>query len=253
MSTRTSEKSEGIFAVSDAELSAFAARLAVRPKERVLDLFCGDGRLTRLLSTAGADVLGLDFPEHAADAKVANKDLQFIGEDPATFVAERPFDMVVSWNALHLISAPDTIASSVTRSLRTGGRFIAAFPGRGHAEAVLAAVHLSLESFGVSSGEGIQPWYTPSIGQFSVVLERQGLQVTEAVLNDRPEPLPGGENGLSDWLLGPASALLDSAPRSRREALAQHVALLLRESLFHYGRWYVDAVRLQVVARKRGE
>ena len=46
------------------------ALLAPRPKERILDLGCGDGPLTKQLSDLGCDVVGVDAsPEMIAAAK----------------------------------------------------------------------------------------------------------------------------------------------------------------------------------------
>src|ERR1700751_2130862 len=95
-----------------------------RPGERILDLGCGDGFLTRRIAQSGATIVGVDSSpqmvavarEHGAEARVAS------GE---SLPFDQEFDAVFSNAALHWMSDHDAVLRGVYRALKPGGRFVA--------------------------------------------------------------------------------------------------------------------------------
>src|SRR5882757_3039095 len=68
--------------------------------ERILDLGCGDGALTRKIADAGAEVIGADSsPEMIRAAQALGLDARLIGGEVLAFDSE--FDAVFSNAALH--------------------------------------------------------------------------------------------------------------------------------------------------------
>ena len=121
----------------DEEQTLLAALAEVRP-ERVLDVGCGDGRLTSLY-TAG-EVICVDSSEASVaaaaarglDARVADaQDLPF---------DDGSFDAVTCNHTLYHVPDPDRALAEFVRVLRPGGRFAGIYNARGHLLEVWRAV-----------------------------------------------------------------------------------------------------------------
>jgi len=93
------------------------------------------------------------------------------------------------------------------------------------------------------------PWYYPSVAEYSSLLERHGLEVTYALLFDRPTTLEDGEHGLRNFLNMFGGSIAAKLPADLQERL---VAETEREGrhLFHDGHWTLDYRRLRLLARK---
>jgi hypothetical protein len=89
------------------------------------------------------------------------------------------------------------------------------------------------------------PWYYPTIGEYSAVLERAGFEVRQAFLVDRPTRLVG-EHGLVDWLRMFGDALLVDV--DDRDGFLADVESALRPTLWHDGAWWADYRRLRIQA-----
>jgi trans-aconitate methyltransferase len=220
--------------------------LAPRAGERILDLGCGTGHLTRRIADSGAAVMGLDIDTGMIEqARRHYPGLRFEQGDAADFTVTKPCDAVFSNAALHWVLDAEGAVRCIARALRPGGRFVAEFGGKGNVASVLAAVQASLADHG--HGGIPSPWYYPSVGEYATLLERHGLEVRRASLFDRPTPLEGGEEGLRDWITVFGRDFLAGAG-AEREAFLRGVEDRLRPAAFHDGRWVVDYRRLRIHA-----
>ena len=76
--------------------------------ERILDLGCGDGFLTRRIAESGANVVGVDAsPEMIAAARERGVDAHLANGETLPF--DREFDAVFSNAALHWMSDQDAV------------------------------------------------------------------------------------------------------------------------------------------------
>src|SRR5262249_39834443 len=104
--------------------------LAPKPGERILDLGCGDGVLTKKLVDLGCDVVGVDSsPAQVEAAKKLGLNAFAISAEDLPYTEE--FDAVFSNAALHWIKNADVMLAEVYRSLGPGGRFVAECGGCG--------------------------------------------------------------------------------------------------------------------------
>ncbi len=119
--------------------------LAVVPGERILDVGCGDGVLTKKLVGAGANVIGVDHsPEMIAASRALGLDARMADATALSFDAE--FDAVFTNATLHWVKAnPEACVVAAFRALKPGGRFVGEFGGHGCVAAVVVALLAELE------------------------------------------------------------------------------------------------------------
>ena len=106
-----------------------------QPGERILDLGCGDGELTRVLRDRGCDTVGIDpSAEFVAAARKLGLDVR--EQDARELDFEDEFDAVFSNAVLHWIAEADVVLGNVHCALRPGGRFVGEFGGYGNCAAI---------------------------------------------------------------------------------------------------------------------
>jgi SAM-dependent methyltransferase len=221
------------------------AWLAPEAGERILDLGCGDGVLTKRIADAGADVVGADASETlVAAARALGVDARAIDGEALPFANE--FDAVFSNAALHWMANADAVLDGVRRALKPGGRFVAEFGGQGNVAAIVTAMLAVAERFGIDRRLAT-PWYFPSADAYSLLLRHHGFAVERVALIPRPTPLPGE---MADWLLTFREPFFAAAGDRKDEALASVVRLLAPSLRDGEGRWTADYVRLRVAARR---
>ncbi|MCP6757958.1 MAG: methyltransferase domain-containing protein [Fischerella sp. CENA71] len=220
--------------------------------DRILDLGCGTGQLTDKIATHGADVLGIDHsPAMIEKARQNYPHLRFDIADARNFQVEQPLDAIFSNAALHWVKEADAVVSCIYKALKSGGKFVAEFGGKGNIKTIVQALENALIELGYNSPGTINPWYFPSISEYATLLEKQGLEVTYATLFDRPTALEGGNMGMANWLqMFFTSQFLTGFSDTQQAKVIQAVEERLQPILYKDGRWWADYRRIRVVAIK---
>ena len=226
--------------------------LAPKTGERILDVGCGTGQLTAEIAASGAEVAGIDrSAEMIGEARRKFPELQFEVMDAREIRMDRKFDAVFSNAALHWIKEPERVIAGVARVLEPGGRFVAEFGGKGNVAEVIEAVERACGKLGVKFADEMNPWYFPSVAEYSGLLEKHGLEVQQAALFDRPTPLEDGERGLRTWMEMFGSPIFQRVAEEKRETLMGEVEHEARTKLLRDGTWVLDYRRLRVSARNQ--
>ena len=223
--------------------------LAPQPGEIILDLGCGTGQLTDKIAATGAKVIGIDRSEEMiVKARQNYPQLEFAVADATNFQVERPLDAVFSNAVLHWIKPPEAVIKCIEQALKPGGRFVAEFGGKGNVRQIVKALTETLENCGYGLLAATNPWYFPSISEYTSLLEKYGLEVTHAHLFDRLTPLEEGDAGLANWLKMFASTFLSGLSIEQQQKIIEEVTDKLKPILYGDGIWKVDYRRLRIVA-----
>lgn len=225
------------------------ALLAPQVGERILDLGCGTGYLTKMIADRGARVTGIDSSlQMIAAAKRSYSDLDFVIGDARWLSFPETFDAVFSNAVLHWIREADAVARSVAKALAIGGRFVTEFGGCGNISRIVGALRASLDEH--NHHAALDEWYNPTAEEYVALLARHDLRVTHAELFDRPTKLEDGARGLRNWLAMFRGEVLRPLDEAVKESVISRIEDSLRDTLFHDGSWYADYRRLRIVAFK---
>jgi len=181
-------------------------------------------------------------------ARATYPELEFHIADARNFSFTDPFDAIFSNATLHWVQPAESVVRCISTSLKTGGRFVAEFGGKGNIATIIAAVQQSFRE--LAHSEVDFGWYFPSIGEYASLLEQYGLAVRSAILFERPTPLEDGEKGLRTWFHMFGDRVFHHLPHDVREQVLERTEEKARPHLFQGKQWFADYVRLRIVAFK---
>ncbi len=151
------------------DLGALLQMLSPAPRS-ILDFGCGTGWTSLFLARAGYDVLGVDISadaiqtarELAEEGQIANA--RFCSADYEGFAAERSFDYVLFYDALHHAEEEQAAIDAAFKALKPGGALYAFEPGRGHHQS--AGSQHAIRTYGVHEKD-MPPSYIWRLGRRS--------------------------------------------------------------------------------------
>lgn len=221
--------------------------------EKILDLGCGTGDLSYEISKSGAIVTGYDFSEDMIEkARKKYPQIPFIVENGETFRTNEKYHAVFSNAALHWMKQAAHVVESVGLTLHPGGRFVAEFGGQGNVQTVIRGITEVLsQEYGMNVTDR-NPWYFPSIGEYSAILEQSGFKVSYAHHFDRPTPLTDGEKGLNHWLDSFADDFFPEFTKGEKSIIYGKIKNKIQSDLYKDGIWVADYQRIRIIAIKKG-
>jgi trans-aconitate methyltransferase len=225
--------------------------LAPRKGEKILDIGCGTGDLANKLYEYGVNVRGIDQSENMIDQAI-NKypHIKFKVEDVLEIEYQNEFDAVFSNATLHWVTQPRQALQGIYNSLKSEGRFVAEFGGKGNVQLITNEIINQLKMAGIEYSSNQFPWYFPSIGEYSSLMEKIGFNVTLAHHFDRPTPLEGN-NGLKNWIEMFAGNMFEALTKDMKEQIISKVENSLKDILFINGQWIADYKRIRVIGMKK--
>ena len=211
-----------------------------KPGERILDVGCGEGTLTKKLIERGATVLGIDnSPEMIAAARTNGVDAVQLAAEDMQFFAE--FDAAFSNATLHWVLQKEQAARAIFRALKSGGRFAGEMGGEGNLKTLREALDEELIIRGYAPPVEASNWYA-SPEEFAEIYEAAGFRDIDARLIERPTLI---EHGVAAWVTTFRKGWLDraSVPEAERAEIGSAIADRVGSNV-------ADYVRLRFIMRK---
>ena len=237
-----------------------AAKLALGGGEALLDIGCGDGKISAELASQvpAGRVLGVDSSAamvELARASFAADNLSFERADARTLPYEGLFDAAFSNAALHWVREHPPVLEGVCRALKPGGRLVFQMGGAGNAADLVAVLdglvgearwqaYFSAFEFpyGFYGPEEYRPW-----------LRAAGLEAVrvDLVAKDLSHPDPAGFEGWfrTTWLPYTERVPEGERPAFIEAAVSRYLAAFPPDGA---GATHLGMVRLEVEARRPG-
>jgi trans-aconitate methyltransferase len=231
-------------------------RLGLRGDEQVIDLGCGDGRLTAELGARvpRGSVTGVDADADMirfARQRHAGENVAFMLGDARHFALGRRVDLVVSTAALHWVAEQAAVLAACRAHLAPGGRIHFQMGGRGCTGPILAvAEELASQARWAPYLQPFScPWHFQAPAEYRALLPGCGFRPvrTELLLRDMIHDSP---DGLRAWMRTTWMPVLARVPEPLRPDLLEAIAggYLARRPPDAHGRTHVDMVRFEVEA-----
>ncbi len=231
-------------------------KLKLKGTEHILDIGCGDGKLTAELAknVPNGTATGLDAsPEMIAYAISRHQNypnLTFRVGDARCLEYDKEFDHVVSFACLHWIRDHVPVLQGIKRSLRPTGRMLLQFGGKGNATEIIKVADDVIAANWKKYFDGfVFPWafYTPQ--EYRVFLKQAGLKETrvELVPKDRADT---GHEGLASFIRTTWHPYTDRVPEKMRKKFIDEIAeeYIRRNPLDSKGMVHIPMMRLEVEA-----
>jgi trans-aconitate 2-methyltransferase len=233
------------------------AKLHLRGDEQVLDIGCGDGKVTAELASklSRGSVVGLDSsPSMIEFARKAFPNLSFVVGDASRLQFSEQFDLIFSNATLHWIYDHTPVLAGISRALKPRGRVVVQMGGQGCAADVLAVLD------GMMFSPRWQQYFCEfkfRYGFHGPVEYRQWLQRAE-LQPIRVELIPkdmthAGREGLAGWFRTTWIPYIQAVPEKDREAFLDELVsrYLERHPLDADQTARVKMIRLEYEAVKR--
>lgn len=237
------------------------SRMAFTGSEAVLDVGCGDGKITAEFARAlpRGFVLGVDSsPEFIAYAshhypRSSFAPLHFEQMDLRTLNIDLQFDLVFSNATLHWVEDHRAFLRGVSNHLRPGGRLILSCGGAGNASAIIAALERLISSHIWSRyfGSFEFPYHFYSPDDYAVWLPEADLGAVRCELVEK-DMVHDSPDGLAGWIRTTWMPYTERVPPELRE---QFISDLVSQYLSNHptdpsGHTHVQMIRLEVEATR---
>jgi trans-aconitate 2-methyltransferase len=237
------------------------AKLNLRGDQHILDVGCGDGKVTAEIARAvlrGA-VTGIDasrqmigfarkiFPQ----SKIPN--LKFRIMDARKIRLAQKFDCIFSNAALHWVDDHQAFLRGVASVLKPGGRLIVSCGGKGNAHDVFLALRpeMRLARWREFFRKMPAPYFFYAPEDYEKSLPRFGFKMQSIKLAPKDATYDGAE-GFATWLRTTWIPYVQRVPESMREEFIAAVTerYVAKHPLDADGKVHVRMVRLEIDAVK---
>ena len=237
------------------------AKLHLQGCENILDLGCGDGKVTAEIAAAvpNGSVLGVDnsrsMIELAQKKYPADKfpNLTFQPADARNLPFKRQFEIVFSNATLHWIRNHGPILDGIYKSLLPAGRILLQMGGRGNAAAIISVLN------DVKNSARWDPYFSDfefpygfhDAGDYKIWLKQVGFHSVRAELIPK-DMIHAGPVELIGWIRTTWLPYTQRIPEIQREEFIEELVdkYIQKSSPVENGKIHVQMIRLEVEATK---
>jgi trans-aconitate methyltransferase len=236
---------------------ALIAELNLQGDERVLDLGCGDGSLTKHIAELVPDgeVLGIDASQGMIDVALprSSANLKFQHLDINDLDFEDQFDIIFSNAALHWVMEHSRLLSNCYRALRDRGSLRFNFAGDGNCSYFFRVVRevMELTEFSSSFKDFEWPWYMPSVAEYQNLVQALPLHDIRVWGENADRYFPD-EQAMIRWIDQPSLVpiLVHVADRDKESFRNIVVERMIAETKQTDGRCFETFRRINILAVK---
>ena len=237
-------------------------KISLNGTENVLDLGCGDGKVTAEISklVRKGSIIGID--NSAAMIKLATdrhsaaiySNLSFKEMDAGNLKFDDRFDLIFSNAVLHWVKDQKPVIKGMFKSLKHGGRVLLQMGGKGNAAEIVEVLsELQTEKKWHTYFSGFDfPFYFPGTNEYEALLLDCGFTLNRIELI--PKKMDhAGTTALKGWIRTTWLPYTERVPEEKRERFIDIVSkkYIERYSANSNGIINVQMVRLEVEAEKK--
>ncbi len=224
--------------------------LSLHGTEDILDLGCGDGKVTALLAKATqGHVLGVDKNESMiALAQKSYTNIAFQVMDATTLHFDNAFDVVFSNAVLHWVDDHEAVARGIYRALKPHGKIMLQFGGYGNAERILEIMDDMIEKKYKRYFHDFKfPYSFPHSRTYTKILEEAGFKDVDARLIAK-DMIHENLECFKGWIRTTWFPYVHRLPTTMREPFIDAFAQAYVDRVPQGTKIHVDMVRLEVNA-----
>jgi trans-aconitate methyltransferase len=235
------------------------SKLALKGSESLLDIGCGDGKISAQLAriVKNGHVLGIDSSENMIKRAseqfpaAANPNLSFLRMDATEIRLSQMFDVAFSNAALHWVKDHITVLRGVHSCLKSGGKILFQMGGHGNAAEVFNAIQEIIERPGWKQyfEVFVPPYYFYKPEDYETWLPECGFSSARVELIPK-DMQHDRAKGLTGWLRTTWFPYTDCLPVELRDAFLGELAetYTATHPADALGNTHVKMVRLEVEA-----
>ncbi|MBN4073839.1 methyltransferase domain-containing protein [bacterium AH-315-E07] len=231
-------------------------KLSLAGDENVLDIGCGDGRITQKFAQTikTGSVIGINQSQsmvQLANETFSSENLSFIQMDATKINLDTKFDIVFSNATLHWVSDHPAVLQSLKKNLNKNAKILFQMGGFGNARELLESVTqvTASEKWEKYFDDFIFPYTFFDVRDYEVWLPAYGYKPERIELIQK-DMAHNDINGLKGWLRTTWFPYTDKIPASDRENFLDDLVTnyTSQHPVDSKGRTHVKIIRLEVEA-----
>ncbi len=227
------------------------SKLHIKGDEDILDIGCGDGKITNLLSSlTNGKVVGVDKSESMIKyAKKEYPHITFYCMDATQLQFESKFDIIFSNAVFHWIHNHHTLLTRIKTHLKSGGKALFQFGGYNNAAIVVEAMEYvkNLEPFKQYYQNFTFPYFFPTKDEYEKILLE--CNITNFKVKLIPKIMKhDSKDEFIGWIRTTWFPYIQQIPKElQKQFIDKIVERLLYMSTDHQRPFYIDMVRIEVI------